>query len=85
MKLNPIKQIMNDKIGLQLLAHEVSLHQRHLSAGKFKLSDAKKIAEKQIKSNESDPYLFSRIVSGLMVGSMTPGDFNKSRELKKEK
>lgn len=83
MRLKPIKQIMNNKVDLGILAHGVDLHKNNLSTGKFKLADARKIANKQMKVNESDPHIFSRIVSRLMAGSMTPGDFNKSRGSKK--
>ena len=79
MKLEPIKQIMNNRATVNLLDDEVVLHMRNIQVGKFKLPDARKIAYEQMKSNESDPYLFTRIVSRLMNGSLTPRDFSRSR------
>ena len=79
MKLEPITQIMNNKATLEALAQEVHLHKLLIQNGKFKLSDARKIAKEQMKSKESDPYLFTHIVSRLMNGSLTPRDFLKSR------
>ena len=80
MKLKPIKQIMNNKITLEALAQEVHLHKLSVQTRKFKLSDAREIAKEQMKSKESDPYLFTRIVSGLMNGSLTPRDFSRSHK-----
>ena len=79
MKIEPIKQIMSSKARLEVLAAEVHLHKIRLKTGKFTLSDARMIAGKQAKHNESDPYLFARTVSGLMNASLTPGDLEKSR------
>ena len=78
MKLESIKQIMNNKARLDALANEVILHARNIRVGKFKLSDARKMAQDQVKRNESDPHLFAHIVSGLMNGSLTPEDFSGS-------
>ena len=79
MKLEPSKQIMNNRQRVDALAVEVDLHKRSILLSKFKLPDAKRVVKDQLKHNESDPYFFGRTVSGLMNGSVTPRDLHKSR------
>ena len=79
MKPKLINQTMNNRVKIDILAQEVRLHKLSVQTGKFKLSDAIRIGKGQMKKTESDPFLFNRIVSGLMNGSLTPEDFGKSR------
>ena len=78
MKLEPIKQIMNSKGRIEALIIEANAHKLNIQSGRFKLPDAERIAKEEMKVDRSDPYLFNRIVSGLMGGLLTPGDFGKS-------
>ena len=78
MKPEPIKQIMNSKSRVENLATEISCHKINIQSGRFKLSDAKRIAKEKMKVNRSDPHFFNRVVSGLMSGLLTPGDIEKS-------
>ena len=78
MKLGLFKQIMHDKATVDSLAREVDQHRLQIETGKFKLSDARKMTKEYVKNEGSDPFTFSRIVSGLMNSSMTPRDLKKT-------
>ena len=79
MKQEPIKQTMNNRGRVDALAHEVDVHRLSIQSGRFRLSDAKRIVKEKVKVDRTDLHLFNRVVSGLMNGSLTPRDLEKSR------